>query len=268
VVQVVHKSPKHLILEQVLGRLLGSYCFIAVALSLLPGAQARAASFDCSAKQLSSVELTICAYEPLSDEDSRLKTLYETAKTLSKDPELVSSQRAWIKKRNLCGPYGDCLLNEYHLREKQLLRIVAAHSPDPFRHCPEDADVTSECVAQLLHVLAKNLDPEVRLDASLRLSRQLTDNGVDTCQDSTVVESHLSDIFESLDDPNRDVAQNTVDILGFEWSGEKVIACCMSDADRKKVVAALETFKSRHSDEGINPRVDTAIDRDLKCDSR
>jgi uncharacterized protein len=70
------------------------------------------ASFDC-AKAGNDIERRICSNEQLSSLDRSLADLYKNA--LIKQPDLVSSQRAWINERNKCTD-NDCLVKSYWKR--------------------------------------------------------------------------------------------------------------------------------------------------------
>ncbi|MEH6702746.1 pentapeptide repeat-containing protein [Parasphingorhabdus sp.] len=83
-------------------------------------------SFDC-AKAASKVELEICGEyaDDLRAADRDIASLYQRAKQSS--PGVKSSQRAWLKQRNLCGaaeyPSG-CIRESYSLRKGELLGLL------------------------------------------------------------------------------------------------------------------------------------------------
>lgn len=70
------------------------------------------ASFDC-AKASNDLERRICSNEQLSSLDRSLADLYK--KALIKQPDLRSSQRAWINERDKCSD-NDCLVKLYWKR--------------------------------------------------------------------------------------------------------------------------------------------------------
>lgn len=83
-------------------------------------------SFDC-AKARNKVEREICG-EYASDlraADREIASLYRQAK--ENDAGVKSSQRAWLKQRNLCGVAEypvDCIRESYSLRKGQLLGLL------------------------------------------------------------------------------------------------------------------------------------------------
>lgn len=93
------------------------FALLAGALFLATGMQTAVAkaSFDCT-KAGSAVEKMICDSARLSELDVQLAAAYKKAKTKVFDAEqLLSSQRQWIKQRNLCN-VEECLLISYFER--------------------------------------------------------------------------------------------------------------------------------------------------------
>jgi uncharacterized protein YjbI with pentapeptide repeats/uncharacterized protein len=83
-------------------------------------------SFDC-AKAASKVELEICGEyaHDMRAADRDIAAIYQRAKESS--PGVKSSQRAWLKQRNLCGVAeypSDCIRESYSLRKGQLLGLL------------------------------------------------------------------------------------------------------------------------------------------------
>jgi uncharacterized protein len=237
-----------------------------------PAGLSLAASFNCSQTALTTVELTICGDEALSQVDSDVASFYKKAREINNHVKLTyevnlpASQREWLSERNRCGSDRDCLLKQYTSRKNELLEIIDQHTPDRYiPDCPESGELTPHCVGELITVLVGGASLDARLSASFRLHHWLTDNGVETCQDSKVVERRLTDVLRSLDDSDRDIAANTLDLLGYGWTGATPIACCMSGPHKAAVIAALRDFRTRHSDYGFTVRVDQAIDKDLSC---
>ncbi|MEC4749047.1 lysozyme inhibitor LprI family protein [Methylomicrobium sp. Wu6] len=80
-----------------------------------------AASFDCN-KATTSAEFLICAIYDISNADSEMDALYE--KVRPNNPDVVSSQMAWLKQRNSC-PGADCLRVSYKERIQYLKGMLA-----------------------------------------------------------------------------------------------------------------------------------------------
>ncbi len=79
-----------------------------------------AASFDC-AKAATKVEMLVCANAALSAQDEALAATYRQAASLSKpgDSEPKTSQRAWLKQRNVCAD-AECVAAAYRARIAEL----------------------------------------------------------------------------------------------------------------------------------------------------
>jgi hypothetical protein len=238
----------------------------AVCLSLILPGLGRTASIDCKASNISPLEQTVCSDKELSERASKVELLYKRARALTNDSDLLAAQRDWIEERNQCGVDKQCLLRTYLRREGELVDFVAVRAPDPgIPECPEAGTLRPTCVVKLISALAQSPNAAVRWSASDRLQHWLTDNGQDTCQSSDVVENHLLDVLKSLKDPNRGIVQNTLDILGRRFSGDKTLPCCMSVPHRNVVTAALKDFKTNHP--GYGSRPDEAISNDSECGS-
>jgi uncharacterized protein YecT (DUF1311 family) len=83
-------------------------------------------SFDCG-KAASRVEQEICGEyaSNLRAADRTIAALYKRAK--AKDAGVKTSQRAWLKQRNLCGVAeypADCIRESYSTRKEQLLGLL------------------------------------------------------------------------------------------------------------------------------------------------
>ena len=81
-----------------------------------------AASFDCAAATLTSVERAVCADEALSALDSELSSNYSALRSQATGEEkmrLVSEQKAWIAQRNRCGNT-ECFREAYQKRIAEL----------------------------------------------------------------------------------------------------------------------------------------------------
>jgi hypothetical protein len=101
----------------------------------------------------------------------------------------------------------------------------------------------SKYVAILITTMTIDPDRGVRQLASDGLDHWLTDNGVETCQDSATVEKNLNQLLKGLDDFY--TVQNTVEILGARYSGGEPLVCCMSDASRNAATSALQGLKTK-----------------------
>jgi hypothetical protein len=115
--------------------------------------------------------------------------------------------------------------------------------------------------ARLIDVMVTDPDPAVRASAADGLNHWLTDNGVDTCQDSTIVERHLDQLLKGLDD--KSTVDSTVRILGWNYSGEKPLVCCMQQFNRRAAIAALT--KVNVSPAGPPGVATPALENDAKC---
>jgi uncharacterized protein len=106
------------------------------------------ASFDC-AKAGNDIERRICSNEQLSSLDRSLADLYK--KALIKQPDLASSQRAWINERNECTD-NDCLVKSYWERYSLLENAAAEQAAE--------SQVSAESAAQeAAEQAATNDDP-------------------------------------------------------------------------------------------------------------
>lgn len=79
------------------------------------------ASFDC-AKAGNDIERRICSNEQISSLDRSLSDLYK--KAIVNEPDLRTSQRAWINERNKCSD-NDCLVKSYWERISLLEKAAA-----------------------------------------------------------------------------------------------------------------------------------------------
>src|SRR5919109_263464 len=81
-----------------------------------------AASFDC-ANTTSRVEKLICADNDLSNLDDRLAAEYRAARRTGLSDSQVSSQRAWITRRNACEDK-DCVKELYESRIDEFVMLA------------------------------------------------------------------------------------------------------------------------------------------------
>ncbi|MBX4936947.1 lysozyme inhibitor LprI family protein [Rhizobium binae] len=89
----------------------------------LVSGMAKAASFDCDAKELKPDEKAICNNRALNDADVRMVTTFELLSGLlamGSRGTLQDEQTAWLKKRQECGADADCLKAAYEERLTQL----------------------------------------------------------------------------------------------------------------------------------------------------
>ena len=81
-------------------------------------------SFDCSKVKKDSSEGAICSSDKLMDLDRELAAVYKKALAkASRDSDLKTMQRGWIKGRNDCWKAEDekqCMVDEYRARIKEL----------------------------------------------------------------------------------------------------------------------------------------------------
>lgn len=80
-----------------------------------------AASFDCN-KASTSVESLICSNTDISLADEKMASVYAKAKKIN--PEIVTSQRAWVKQRNVCQDV-ECLRTAIAERTKILTMMLS-----------------------------------------------------------------------------------------------------------------------------------------------
>lgn len=84
---------------------------------------ARAASFNCDAKELQPDEKVICENRSLNDADVKMVTTFELLSGLlamGARGTLQDEQTAWLKKRQACGADAACIGAAYQERLKQL----------------------------------------------------------------------------------------------------------------------------------------------------
>ncbi|XAZ24946.1 hypothetical protein LVY75_17355 [Sinorhizobium sp. B11] len=84
---------------------------------------ARAASFNCDAKELLPDEKVICEDRSLNDADVKMVTTFELLSGLlamGARGTLQDEQTAWLKKRQACGADAACIGAAYQDRLKQL----------------------------------------------------------------------------------------------------------------------------------------------------
>ena len=90
---------------------------------ILGSEMAKAASFDCDAKELKPDEKAICDNRALNDADVRMVTTFELLSGLmamGSRGTLQDEQTAWLKKRQECGADAACIKAAYDERMKQL----------------------------------------------------------------------------------------------------------------------------------------------------
>jgi uncharacterized protein len=93
------------------------------AILLIVSDLARAASFDCDAKELKPDEKAICDNRALNDADVKMVTTFELLSGLlamGSRGTLQDEQTAWLKKRQECGADAACIKAAYDERLKQL----------------------------------------------------------------------------------------------------------------------------------------------------
>ena len=99
-----------------------SAAICATLLALAPEG-ARAASFNCDAKELQPDEKVICEDRSLNDADVKMVTTFELLSGLlamGARGTLQDEQTAWLKKRQACGADAACIGTAYQDRLKQL----------------------------------------------------------------------------------------------------------------------------------------------------
>src|SRR6478609_8363462 len=99
-----------------------SAAICATLLALAPEG-ARAASFNCDAKELQPDEKVICEDRSLNDADVKMVTTFELLSGLlamGARGTLQDEQTAWLKKRQACGADAACIGAAYQDRLKQL----------------------------------------------------------------------------------------------------------------------------------------------------
>ena len=91
----------------------------------------------------------------------------------------------------------------------------------------------------LIDILAYDPDGRLRSSAALKLKGRATDNGVETCEPSGWIERKLDDLLVGLNSGY--TAQAVVETVGG-YSGEQILACCMSAASTNRIHDALEAM--------------------------
>ncbi|MEX2690905.1 lysozyme inhibitor LprI family protein [Rhizobium mongolense] len=96
---------------------------LALSAACLISGAARAASFDCDAKELKPDEKVICDNRALNDADVKMTTTFDLLSGLlamGSRGTLQDEQTAWLKKRQECGADAACIKAAYDERMKQL----------------------------------------------------------------------------------------------------------------------------------------------------
>lgn len=92
------------------------------------------APLDCS-KASSPAERTICRNYDLGQQEARTATLFAIATSLvamGQRGDIQDAQRAWLKKRDVCGNDVSCLKKAYDARIRDLNGVIegiASHGP-------------------------------------------------------------------------------------------------------------------------------------------
>ncbi|WP_455872817.1 lysozyme inhibitor LprI family protein [Rhizobium yanglingense] len=96
---------------------------LALSAACLSSGAARAASFDCDAKELKPDEKVICDNRMLNDADVKMTTTFDLLSGLlamGSRGTLQDEQMAWLKKRQECRADAACIKAAYDERMKQL----------------------------------------------------------------------------------------------------------------------------------------------------
>jgi len=94
--------------------------------SFFGASDANAASFNCSARNLTANEQTICSDLQLNDDDVKMATMYTMLKGLfamGVSGNMADDQRAWLKTREACGADVACISKAYKVRIGQLQKL-------------------------------------------------------------------------------------------------------------------------------------------------
>lgn len=82
----------------------------------------RAASFNCD-NALLVTEQAICEHRSLNDKDVKMTTTYNIVRKLvsmGTRAEIQDQQGKWLKLRNQCQDYVNCLNDVYNMRQQKL----------------------------------------------------------------------------------------------------------------------------------------------------
>jgi hypothetical protein len=103
----------------------------------------------------------------------------------------------------------------------------------------------NQYIDTLVRVVGDDPDPRVRNSAAQGLGHWLTDNGTDTCNGAPEVVPHVDSLIKAMGDIA--TFQPVVDILGFRYSGDLPLPCCMPYAEQQRILTALADVNGRLS---------------------